>query len=571
MPILTVKDAGDDVAELKRGWSERKKKFEMWMGLLNLDNVLYKRGLESYVSNDPRTTYNMGHFLMTTGETRHSIPLEGDNQAEFAKQAKVERAIDYMWRIINEDRRKGGNPSFVSELGFQLLALGWYSVLIGYDPATGFMIPRLWSPANTYPRFDDNELSAVVHSYSLSKMAAIRKAAMLGWEYNPPNKAGNVVLDNYFYYDVDGSLLNIVFIDSKAVTPFVIRENIMVLVSPVGGFPERGTVVDGTEWRGMLGQSLLETNRKEDNQFNKLMTMQMQAVRDTINPISQEISQGAPKVSVEQLTKRGAHFHFAPGDLGLSFIAKPPIPLELQALLQEVSKRKQKGGFSDAVYGLVEQGLSGFAFDRIAGSSANQVLEPYIGAMEFVIAQADRFWLKNLKRQGRTFKVKGKMVETLRSTEIPEDVDVVVSSEIATTKDWLERATTASTAERHLDQTTILSEIYKVPDPQDIIKRQRLDLVTNHPVAQNIKAIEAFESHADFLESQGDTRQAKLWRQGAIALQTQLGVPPAGSAPVAEQAEVERAVAEGAPPREPGVPPELGGEPEGGAGVEIPQ
>lgn len=552
---LTVAEVKADISQLQGYWGERRKKFKEWMGLLTLEDKLEKQGLESFVSNDPRTNYNMAHFLLTTGVIRHSIPIVGDNPMELDKQARVERGVQYMWRMADEDRRRGGNPEFVSELGFHLLVLGWYSIVAAYDSETGRLIPRLWSPANTFPRYDDYELSAVVHEYKLSVQAAKRKAAANGWNYRTHLNIGQVTLDNYFYFDEMGRLLNMILIDKEAVTDWVVRDELLLLVSPVGGFPERGEITGLNRWRGMVGQSFLETNRITDDQWNKLFTFQMQLVRDTANPVSQEISAGSPKVRPAQLTERGAHFHFAPGDSGLSYVAKPPIPLELQAMLADMRREKQKGGFSDAVFGMVEQGMSGLAYSALAESSASQVLNPYMEAKHFILSELDKFWLRKLKSQGRTFSIKGKMLEKMKSSDIPEDAEVTVGSELATAQDWLEKATIANMVKDQLDDTTILNKIYRVDDTQDIKRRRRLDSVTEHPVAKAVEVIAAMRVHADYLDARGGSEmEADLYRKAADSLEMQLGVPEPGQAAVPKQEEAERKREEGAPEKKTEVP-----------------
>jgi len=562
---MTLKETKEDIEELKTGWQARSVKFKDWMELLKLDDKLKKRGMESYVSSDPRSNYNMGHYLLTAGGMRHTIPIIGDSPEEMDKQSRVERACQYMWRLVDEDRRRGGAQTFVSELVFDLLVLGWYSIIAAYDTTNGYLIPKLWSPANTFPRFDDDCLSAVVHSYDISVMAAKRKANLYGWDYTPSSNMGVTTIDNYFYVDEDCNLQNIILIGGNPVTPFIVRNNHMLLISPVGGFPEHGEINSSQrtlDWRGTVGQGMLEASKKAEEQWNKFFTFQMQLVRDSAVPVSQEFSTGTPKVDPEKLTTRGAHFQFAPTDKGLQYVPKPPIPLEVQATLQELKRDKQRTGFSDTLFGLIEGGLSGTTYSALEEASANHVLHPYKEAKDFVIAELDRFWLRNVKSQGRSFQIKGKQIESMRSTDIPENVDIIVESELATTKDWLERATIANMMGNQVDSTTIMSEIYKFTDTQDIKRRKRLDLATDHPVSQNIELANAYEDYADYLERSGQPKKAQRFRNAAAALDAQMGSPPGGAAAPVQFNENQAAIEAGAPPAQTPVPRELGNAPQ---------
>ena len=60
-----------DIATLKRFWYQRNRQFKEWYELLILIDKLASKGMESYVSNEPQTFYNMAHYLLTKGELSH--------------------------------------------------------------------------------------------------------------------------------------------------------------------------------------------------------------------------------------------------------------------------------------------------------------------------------------------------------------------------------------------------------------------------------------------------------------------------------------------------------------------
>jgi len=545
--MLTERDVISDIAELKKNWTLRATKFSEWYDMLCQVDKLKAKNMESAVSNDPRTFFNMAHFLFTAGEVQHRIPLTSDSPTERERQARVERACRYMWKEIDTVRQRGGSPPFVNELGFYLLLLGWYSLIVGIDE-NNQLIPQLWSPAEVYPRFEDNTLTACVHEYRITVRAAKRKARIKGWNYSPRTEVGYVTLDDYFYLDDNGVLQNMILIDDKDVTGVVNREDLLLLVAPVGGFQDKGSIRTGTAWQQFIGQGILETDAKTIETFNKWTSMVMQALRDAVQLKYQEFS-ASPQATTEQLREYGATFHYSPGEQGLQPVPVAPIPIEARALQMDLEKRIQKGAFSDAVYGMVERGTAGYALSQLASSSANQIMHPYMQAKDFIIAECDKFWLSRVKTSKKVFNIKGEVEEQLRPTDIPDKVSIGVRSEMATQKDWLERATIANMMRQDVDEETLLAEVYKFNDTSTIKRRLNLDDFNKHPLTKQF--------HADFLEAAGDSRQAELFRKAAQALEMQMGAPEPGAAAPPQYLEAEAAREAGAPPRRPRVRPEI--------------
>lgn len=546
MPTMTEVQVMTDITTLKRFWYERNVKFKEWYEILVLMDLLKTANMESYVSNEPQTFYNMAHYLLTKGEISHTTSIETESAIELDRRAKVHRGCSYMWKTIDHDRQLSGNPPYLDELAFYLLVLGWYSTVMAFNKNTGLIKTQLWSPYDVYPRYSNNMMSACVHSYQITGQEAKDKASDNGWAYKPLGATPlSVTLDDYFKI-LDGGLWNMILINSKDVTGWVERPEMKLLVAPVGGFPDRGSLTkSGKDWRKLAGRGIFEVNQGVSSSFNKWKSMVAQILRDTAQPITQEFS-ATPQATPEQLRERSALFHYAPGEQGLQRLPPPAIPIEIQANLLELRRELQKGGFSDAVYGMVE-GQPGYALSLLASSSANQILYPYMDGKHFVISEGDKFWLSNLKNSKRVFEVKGKFIEKLKPTDIPEGVTIEVESTVATQKDWLERGTIANMLGKHLDAATIITEIFGMNDPQGIKRRRSLDRMLDHPMSQQIELIAGYYAHADYLEHRGDARQAALFRRAAQALEAQLGVPPAGSAKPEEATRVAKEVEEGTP------------------------
>lgn len=527
------------ISNLRSYWSQRNSKFRDWYEILVLIDQLETKGMETYVSNDPQTFYNMAHFLLTNGELKHSIPVENESVMELDKRAKMGRACDYLWKTINRERQMSGSQPFIDDLAFFILVLGWHSEVIKYDQNSGLLKVQIWNPYDVYPSYSNGHISVCVHSYSVSEEEAGQKAQANGWDYVPrnptPGGSNNVTLDDFFLYTNEG-LYNMILLNSKDVTGWQLRSDMEILVAPVGGFPDRGSLASGTsgrptrDWRRLAGRGIFEVNEAVLESFNKWKSMVAQILRDTAQGVTEEFS-ATPQATPEELRERGALFHYAPGEQGLVRVPPPTIPMEVQSHLLQMQRELQKGSFSDLVHGMLEGSggsQAGYGITLLANASANQILYPYMEAKHFIIGECDRFWLSHLKQDGKSFSIKGKFLEKIEAKDIPEEVFIDVSSEVATPQDWLQRGTIANLLKDHLDESTIITQVLKMGDPQAIKRARSLDRMLNNPMSQLVEQISGYYAHADYLDATGDSKQAALFRRAAKALESQLGAPAPG-------------------------------------------
>lgn len=563
---LTESKVAGNIVVLKGYWNQRNLKFQDWYEMLLLIDTLKSKGMETYVSNEPMTFYNMSHYLLTKGELSHTTPVESESALELDRRAKVHRGCDYMWKTMDRERKLGGEGSFIDDLSFFLLVLGWYSVAELFNAETGLLETKIWNPYDTYPQYANNKLQSCVHTYKIPTLEAKLKADAKGWTYDGHTTAmGEVTVDDYFIRGSDDDWYNMILYDGKDVTGVVHRPEMQLLVSPVAGFPDRGSLPRGhsaasatggtSDWRRLTGRGIFEVNIHVSEHFNKWKSMITQILRDTAQPVTQEFS-ATPQATPEQLRERGALFHYSPGEAGLNRVPPAAIPIEIQANLLELRREYQKGSYNDAVYGMLE-GQTGYALSLLASSSANQILYPYMDGKHFVVSESDRFWLSNLKTSKRVFQVKGQFSEKLSPTDIPEGVMIQVESSVATPKDWMERGTIANMVDKHLDESTIITKIYELNDPQGIRRRRKLQKMLDHPMSEMLELISAWEAHAEYLERRGDAKQAMRFRRAARALEAQIGAPQPGQGGPTGASEVEAARKAGAPEERTRVAPEV--------------
>jgi len=520
-----------DIQSLKAFWYQRNLKFKEWYETLTLIDLLAAKGLESYVSNEPQTFYNMAHYLLTRGELSHSIAINSESSIELDKRARVDRGCQYAWKQIDRERKLGGSMPFLDELGHYLLVLGWYSGVLLFDEKTGLLKAQLWNPYDVYPRYANGGLVACVHSYKITREEArIKAESKEGWNYEHPgifSPTAEVVLDDYWRL-VGDTLFNMILIDGKDVTGWVDRPEMKLLVAPVAGFPDKGSLTKKTgDWRKLSGRSIFEVNETVKQSYNKWKTEISQVLRDTVQSIMEEFSQ-QPNATPEQLRERAPLFHYAPGEQGLVRVPPAAIPIEVQAHLIDISKEMQKGSFNDAVFGMMEGQKSGYALSQLASSSANQILYPYMDAKHFFIEEGDNFVLSNLKSHNRVFNIRGKFIEQLKPEDIPSEVNVTVESSVATPEDMLEKGTIAYYLRDHLDKATLIHDVIGKKDPQAILRAKRRDMILDSIEAITIEKIALFRNHARYLRTRGDSRQADTFDRMADAIEAQIGAPEPG-------------------------------------------
>lgn len=554
---MDIQEVRSEITNLKLMWQHRNKRFREWYEILILVDQLYARGMESYVSNEPQSFYNMSHYLLTRGDISHLMPVTSESAMELDRRALVNRACHGMWREIDRERQHGGNQSYLDDLGFFLLVLGWYATIGYFDKDTGKYHSQIWNPYDVYPRFGDNRLPVCLHSYALSEAEAKDKILANRYDDGMLGRIHGQVTFDDLYRLVGDSYYSITLMNGQPVTPWEDRGDVKLLVAPVGGFSDKGSLLKSGDWRRYAGRSIYEANATVYEAFNKYKSMISQILRDSAQPITVEKS-AVQQVTPEQLRQRGAHFHFSQTDPGLERVPPGVIPIELQGNLMEIRREMQKASFTDAVFGMMDtQHPSGYSLSLMATSSANQILYPYMNAKHFVISEHDQFWLSSLKTSKRVFDVKGRLLEKLHPKDIPDDVAITVESDVATPKDWMEKSTIANQLKDHLDSNTIITEILKLPDPQEIKRARKLDAILLDPMTLMIEKISAYEAHAEYLERRGDVKQAARFRQAAQAAEAQMGLPAPGQAAPMEQGRVEAQRKAGAPAEKERVSPQV--------------
>src|SRR3990167_8350248 len=89
---------------LQKLYADRQSRFEDWYSLLRLDDKLAQTDMESFVGNDPRTTWNMAVYLLQPKPLVVSIETSDGRiltpeTADTAKQ--ISQYFNAQWRNID--------------------------------------------------------------------------------------------------------------------------------------------------------------------------------------------------------------------------------------------------------------------------------------------------------------------------------------------------------------------------------------------------------------------------------------------------------------------------------------
>jgi hypothetical protein len=511
---LTARDISDKCEALKKYWDARDKKIADWYDILLMKDEFKEEGMESFVSNDPRTFYNMALHLLCAS-IPHRIPTNDLNPDEISAASTVEQTIERAWKDIDISYRNRGKQNFLRNLAGLIVATGWYSVF-SYVDELGFYA-EVWSPSEVYPEWDEFGLVKCARIYTMTKEAARRYIAVKKLPYNKSLNT-DVKLYNFWWMDENNKVNNAIVLGDTIVKPSTVEPflRIPIFVSPVGGLPDTGIIKTDDSWKEHLGESVFASNELVYKSYNKQWTFSNQLLRDTAQPRWFERSTSGSILRPEDMFKRGAVFKGGLQD-SIEPLQVPPMPIELRTDRYDIQNMLQRGGLPWSMSGNIQSEMSGYLMAQVA-SSAMETLGPYHSAIKNCLADIDNFWLDEIKNNGyNPYKIKKlKISENFRMTaeytlKIPGDV-----VQRATVSRMLNPQFTLST-------TTIMDVLFpEIPNP---IKEQALarkDSAMNSPISVQISMIAAYKQIALDLRAAGDTEQAALFEKAAQFAEQQI-------------------------------------------------
>jgi hypothetical protein len=542
MSELTSRDIIIQCDELKGNWSIRNDQFRKWYDILLLTNDLAQENMESVISNDPGTAFRMARYLLTSSVVSHKIPTDMLERPEITDTSELELYITKHWARLNNEHRRNGKQSWLRELTGLMLATGWYSVFVLATPDK--LIAEIWNPMEVFPEFSSEGLLRCAHVYSLTPLAANRKARLNGWTLDRPFTS-DTTLYNYFVVDNDGDVANAIVLGDKLVRPITklsaneqVSNAIPVFVSPVSGLPDMGIIKSGKEWQRSYGESIIAVNAAEYLNQNKMLSYCQQLVRDSANPRWFEQSRSDKGIlSPETIFKRGAIFRGGPED-NVTPLPTVPIPVEIRTILFDYANRIQRGLFPWAMFGNVQETTSGYMMSQIAAAAMNSI-EPYAEAMTGLLSDVDNYWFREIKE--RHLKPYGfKMPKN-----IPGEVEFVVEYNINIPGSLVQRATIARMLDPtfRLDFATTSDLLFpEIKDPLRVQGRVNKDDALMNQIAQIIALIAVYKGMAREAKDAGDADTSALYSKAANAVEAQLGGTQPSTPALPRAKEVRQAV-----------------------------
>jgi len=518
MAQFTPSEVMSKCQELKKSWNVRNRKFKEWYEVLRLVDQLEEKNKETYVSNDPRTFYNLAKHLLTPSIIPHKFPIEGLTPNEIDATSKLEAQIEKeAWQRLEKSYRRSGKQSWVGYLVGLILAFGWYNVQVTADNS-GFYAD-IWHPAETFQSYSPDPeigLVEVAHIYEMSVAAARKKAKVQEWNVNLP-QVGKVKLFDYWFIDEDGDVSHTIVLDGK----FVVKpykdtrfDRIPVVCGAVGGLPDLGEV--DSKWQEHYGEALVAVNEDVYKNSDRLASFLQQAVKESTEPKWLELSQGTTILKPEHFYS-GAIFRGQPGD-SVTALQPPPIPPELIQRIFSYEQDKQKASFSPLMFGNIQFQVAAYTLSQMA-QAAQQVLRPYHESVMNVLTEIDNMWLNQMRAKG----IKPRGVTLPKN--IPDDIEMVVDYPISIPGDLINRITSAKMISPSVEISPETTMELFFPEVKNTLAEQgrvRSAKALNNAIGLSVNQVRAYRIAAQEARRRNDEETAKLYDIAADAVLSQL-------------------------------------------------
>ena len=173
-----------EIAKLLQNQQQpRIKAYKRYYDLLKMTDSLKQEGMESFVGNDPRTTWNMATYLLQPRPlivkivTQDGTVLTGEamDTARMIEQYLIRVWID----IDQKDLLKGKQSWFWSFVGM-LTATGGYALSYMAD-INGGMIVDYWNPASVFATFSSEGLQQLAKIRTITADQAYKSIQQENW------------------------------------------------------------------------------------------------------------------------------------------------------------------------------------------------------------------------------------------------------------------------------------------------------------------------------------------------------------------------------------------------------
>jgi len=512
------KNATDVAAEANRlanSWSGRDRAIREGYDLIRLVNDLRQKNMESVISSDPRTGFNMARWLLRPKAHIFAVDTEGFTDDHRQNVGPIESFCN---QELSKVERRGSGTLFSSYLDRTLglmLATGWYATF-SFPSRQGWVL-QAWNPAGVFPEYDHNgDLVKVARRFTISGPQANEMVRVEGW--NRPNRpwTGNVGVNLIWQMTGDGvmftSSMGSVHTRPEFITPFDV---IPVHVAPAAGLPDDGVITQ--QWKSEIGASLVASVIDISNNYNRMLTYMQQLLRDTANPRWVEKTRSGTVLDPDRLFERGATFSIEPGEDILP-IPTPPLPAEMRGHNFDLRGMQQRALFSDTSFGSNVGAVSGFMMSQVTAAS-QQVLDPFHTAIKSLLGKMATLNIHHMRKFGMD-------LGTTPFPSLPDRLPIDFNYEIEIPGDFMQRATAARTMnpDFRISEATIMRFMF--PEIQDILLEKGRILAEDaarNPIFKTVLSVNEMQMAAREARQNNDEQFAVMLERAAAFLESQIG------------------------------------------------
>lgn len=520
------------VNTLASRWQGRELAVRKWYNLLRLENDLYQKNMESVISNDPRTGFNMALYLLTPKVSKYTVDTEGFTEEQITDSGLVEDYADNQLRIAVRQTRASLHGSTYRRILSLMLATGWYSIM-SYPTPEGWVI-QVWNPMSVYPEYNaDGRLIELGRAYTVTADEANRKVVAEGWISPSRPFTGDQRVSNH--WQLRDTPYGVVATHEVAIgthlakpeqsTPF---SYIPVFVAPVGGLPDDGSIMHGTtgdsviNWRAEVGQGILAAVADIQKNYDKTLTYMQQLLRDTSNPRYYANLRGST-INQDDWYKRGAFFELEEGEF-IKAVEQLAVPPEIRSHLFDIRTMMQRGGFNDAAFGAAN--ISAFAMSQVVNAS-KQTLEPFQNGLQDGLSSLAtrnigfmRYWNDigggQLTLDGKPF------------PRLPQQLELNFKYQVIIPGDFMSRANSArvlNPAFRLSFQTLVDNLFPEIKDSLEEMRRLGTEDAVQSPEFKAVQQIQEMLQAAQEARQLGDTEFATRLEKMAQLIEARITQP----------------------------------------------
>ncbi len=508
---------------LKTFWGKRDSKMKSWYEQLKMVDLLAQRNMESFVGNDPRTSFNLISSLLNQ-RIPHRLPPNKLSIEQVRSAGELSLLFDVIWENIYAAYRQRGRYLQKDIIDY-LLVTGWYSVFAAPTLDGSAFVAEAWNPITVYPKWS-NILAECAHIFTPGEAAIQHMVIRNGWKLQS-TVSSNTVIRDYWYAEQTAAQVivhNSILIGNEQVKIDTVEprfKRIPIFVFPIGGLPDTGDLSKrGETWKEEIGQSLLATNENIYKSINKWWTFMMQLLRDTAQARTFEKSTSAKKIVGEgEWDRRGGHFKLGPQD-EVGFIQPPAIPVELRSIQLDLEAMKERGIPNATMLGSIQQRMTSFAMSQ-AASATNQAARYFHQGIVDLFSDMDNFFYDLIIENNY------KPYELALPSDLPPIANAKLSADypLRIPGDLTQRATTARmlNPEFSLSEEFIIEESFpEIKNPSEEIARVTAGKARKDPIFAQIALVEALRKEAILLRGALDSSAAELYEKAAERLEQQI-------------------------------------------------